>query len=131
MVQDDDGSTRAWGASRLASHPERRVLTALRKSIAKERDPDAAAYELSALYLNSAHMLLHGGERDQDAALEAIGDLLGRSPILIGRLVPALEVYLKTSPRPKLKARAERYLTAATAAPIDGGDARDLLSEPG
>ena len=131
MVQDDDGSVRAWGASRLANHPERRVLAALRKAVGRERDPDAAAYELSALYLNSAHMLLHGGERDQDAALGAIEDLLERSPILIGRLVPGLRVYLKTSPKPKLRARAERYLTAATAAPIDGGDARDLLSEPG
>jgi hypothetical protein len=131
MVGDEDGSVRAWGAARLTNHPERRVLLALRKSIRKERDPDAAAYELSALYLNSAHMLLHGGDRDQDGALAAIEELLERSPVLIGRLVPALRVYLKTSPRPKLRARAERYLAAATAAPEDAGDPRDLLTGPG
>jgi hypothetical protein len=130
MIDDDDGSVRAWGASRLGSHPERRVLQALRKSVGRERDPDAAAYELSALYLNSAHMLLHGGEKDQEAALAAIEDLLGRSPILIGRLLPALRVYLKTAPRPKLRARAERCLTAATAVPEEAGEPSDLLSDP-
>lgn len=128
MLEDGDFEVRAWGAARLASRTDRRVLVALRRALRKEKHPDAIVTELSAIYCNVASLLVHGRERDQDAALDAVEELESWNPLLVARLLPALRVYLKKETPSKLRTRAERSVAAAGSIPEDS-DPRVLFGD--
>jgi hypothetical protein len=128
MLEDRDPEIRLWGASRLANRRDRRVLAALTRAMRKESDIDATLAELSAIYMNAAQLLIHGTEREQDVALDAVESLVDRSPVLIARLLPALRLYLRIRPPSKLRTRAERYIAEASAIPPEA-DPRAVLGE--
>ena len=108
MLDHGDDGARYWAASQLINSTNRELLAPLIETFDRESVATNRVMEVSALFNMTASLLLHGDVEDQKAALVVIEQLHEIHPVLIGRLRPALEVYLKTEPPRKLFKRARR-----------------------
>ncbi len=113
MLEHGDDAARYWAASQLINSTNRELLDPLIETFNREGVATNRVMQVSALFNMTASLLLHGDVEDQKAALTVIEQLHEIHPVLIGRLRPALEAYLKTEPPRKLFKRARRAYRSA------------------
>jgi hypothetical protein len=102
-------AARLEAARQLFHQVDRSVLRSLAQAAQRESDEEVRELELAAMVNIAAHLLIHGGQEDQELALGIIPRLLAAGNAPATRLAPALAVYGK-APRPKgMARRGERY----------------------
>jgi len=113
LLRLGDAEARGWSAAQLRDSRDREVLRELLEAYRGESSAANRIEQMTAIYHVSAHLLLHGDEDDQRAALSTIEEIWKIDPILVRRLRPALRTFQTMNPPRKLRLKAERLAEPA------------------
>jgi hypothetical protein len=105
MLSDGDERARLWAATRLRANRNPDVMGDLLRALRRETVEEVRLEQIVSIQEVAGGLLLHGDREAQKAAVKAVETLHSLDTALLAPLGPALRVYAKMSPPPKLLER--------------------------